>query len=43
ASVMGSNYNARLKPAEIMVDGSLVTLIRKRQTYEQLIQDEVVD
>lgn len=41
ASVMGSNYNARLKPAEVMVDGQSAKLIRKRQTFEQLIQDEV--
>ncbi|NTV45695.1 MAG: diaminopimelate decarboxylase, partial [Chlorobiales bacterium] len=43
ASVMGSNYNARLKPAEVMVDGKTAKLIRKRQTFEQLIQDEVTE
>ena len=40
AAVMGSNYNGRLRPAEVMVDGSEVTLVRKRETYEQLVQNE---
>lgn len=31
-----SNYNARLRPAEIMVNGEKVRLIRERQTLEQL-------
>ena len=41
AAVMGSNYNGRLRPAEVMVDGSEVTLVRKRETYEQLVQNEL--
>jgi len=41
-SVMGSNYNARLKPAEVMVSGGAHKLIRKRETYEQLIQNELL-
>ncbi len=40
AAVMGSNYNGRLRPAEVMVNGSEVTLVRKRETYEQLVQNE---
>jgi len=40
-SVMGNNYNGRLRPAEVMVDGEDATLIRKRDTFEQLIQNEV--
>ncbi len=33
---MSSNYNARSRPAEVLVDGSKFTLIRKRETYEDL-------
>jgi diaminopimelate decarboxylase len=41
AAVMGSNYNGRLRPAEVLVNGSEVRLIRRRETYEQLIQNEL--
>ncbi|NTU57769.1 MAG: diaminopimelate decarboxylase [Chlorobiaceae bacterium] len=41
AAVMGSNYNGRLRPAEVMVDGSEVKLIRRRETYGQLVQNEI--
>lgn len=41
ASVMSSNYNGRLRPAEVMVDGDKARLIRKRDTFEQLIQNEM--
>jgi diaminopimelate decarboxylase len=34
---MASNYNARLLPAEVLVDGSKFSVIRKRQTYEDLV------
>ena len=34
---MASNYNARCLPAEVLVDSDKFTLIRKRQTYEDLI------
>ncbi len=40
-SVMSNNYNGRLRPAEVMVDGDEARLIRKRETPEQLIQNEV--
>lgn len=40
-SVMCSNYNGRLRPAEVMVEGENAKLIRKRDTFEQLIQNEV--
>ena len=33
---MSSNYNARPRAAEVLVDGSKFTLIRKRETYEDL-------
>jgi len=41
AAVMSSNYNGRLRPAEVMVDSSEVRLIRRRETYEQLVQNEI--
>lgn len=34
--VLASNYNARPRPAEILVDGSICTLIRERERVEQL-------
>ncbi|MHC4791563.1 MAG: diaminopimelate decarboxylase, partial [Planctomycetota bacterium] len=34
---MASNYNARGRAAEVLVDGDKFTLIRKRETYEDLI------
>ncbi len=41
SAVMGSNYNGRLRPAEVMVNGSGVKLVRKRETLEQLVQNEL--
>jgi len=35
---MASHYNARLLPPEVMVDGDEVTLIRERQTMEDLVR-----
>jgi len=37
---MASNYNGRRRPAEAMVDGSRVTLVRRRETLEDLIRGE---
>lgn len=34
---MASNYNARPLAAEVLVDGDQFTIIRKRQTYEDLV------
>ncbi len=34
---MSSNYNARGRAAEVLVDGDRFTVIRKRETYEDLI------
>ena len=39
-STMASNYNARRRPAEIMVDGREVHLLRRRETYDDLIAHE---
>ena len=36
-SVMSSNYNSRLKVPEIMVDGSSLKLIKKRESFEDSI------
>jgi len=38
--VMASNYNSRLLPAEALVQGDRVTLIRRRQTWDDLVRDE---
>jgi diaminopimelate decarboxylase len=39
--VMASNYNSRPLPAEALVGGDKVALIRKRQTWEDLTAGEV--
>jgi len=39
--VMASNYNSRPLPAEALVHGKELKLIRKRQAWEDLIRDEV--
>jgi diaminopimelate decarboxylase len=39
--VMASNYNSRPLPAEILVEGEDATLVRKRQTLENLIEGEL--
>jgi len=39
---MSSNYNTRVRAAEILVDGSKYNLIRKRETYEDLVQHELI-
>ena len=38
--VMASNYNSRPLPAEALARGNKLTLIRKRQTLEDLVRDE---
>ncbi len=37
---MASQYNARVRPAEVLVDGSTFRLIRRRETYEDLVRGE---
>jgi diaminopimelate decarboxylase len=39
--VMASSYNSRPLPAEALVRGDKVSLIRRRQTWEDLVRDEV--
>ncbi|MBP7647847.1 MAG: diaminopimelate decarboxylase, partial [Comamonas sp.] len=38
---MSSNYNTRPLAAEVLVDGSKVQLIRRRQTVEELLALEL--
>jgi diaminopimelate decarboxylase len=42
-NAMASNYNTRLRPPEIMVDGSDVQIIKRRETFEELISFEDID
>lgn len=37
---MGSNYNSRLKPAEILVKNGEMIVIKERETFEDLIKGE---
>ncbi len=39
--VMASNYNSRALPAEILAEGGTATVIRKRQTLDDLIAGEL--
>lgn len=40
--VMASNYNSRPLPVEVLVDGADWRIIRKRQSYDDLIAGEVL-
>lgn len=40
-AVMGSTYNSRPLPAEILVDGNKTTVIRRRQTLDELLAQEL--
>ncbi len=39
---MSSNFNSRLKPAEVMVNGDKVSLIRKRDEFEDLLRNQII-
>jgi len=39
---MSSNYNSRPRVAEVLVDGSHYGIIRRRETFESLIQGETI-
>ncbi len=41
-SVMGSNYNSKPLAAEVLVQDGEANLIRARQTYEELMQGEII-
>jgi len=38
---MSSNYNSRRKAAEVLVDGSRFYSIRRRETYLDLVRQEL--
>ena len=38
--VAASNYNARVRPPEVLVDGAAWRIIRDRETYEDLVRGE---
>ncbi|HXJ17309.1 MAG TPA: diaminopimelate decarboxylase [Candidatus Polarisedimenticolia bacterium] len=40
--VQSSNYNARRRPAEILVEGNRFRIARRRQTYDDLVRGESV-
>ncbi|MBP6345210.1 MAG: diaminopimelate decarboxylase [Neisseriaceae bacterium] len=42
ASSMASNYNARVRAAEVMINGKDVKVVRQRETIAQLLADEQV-
>ena len=41
-SVMASNYNGRLRPAEVLVRGRRWALIRRRETVRDLIRHDII-
>ena len=40
--VMGSNYNSKPLAAEVLIDGGQAHLVRRRQTFEDIIAGEVI-
>ena len=38
---MSSNYNSRVKPAEVLIENGVPRLIRKRQHWKDLLRDQV--
>ena len=38
---MASNYNCRRKPAEVLVTGSKFKVVRRRESFEDLLKGEV--
>ena len=38
---LSSNYNTRVRPAEVLMEGSQPRLIRRRETYEELFAQEL--
>jgi diaminopimelate decarboxylase len=39
--VMASNYNTRPRPAEVMVNGRRAELVRRRETWRDLVRGEI--
>jgi diaminopimelate decarboxylase len=40
--VMASNYNTRPLPAEILVTDNVATVVRQRQTLDDLLAGEII-
>jgi len=40
---MSSNYNSRPRCPEVLVSGSQFRVIRKRETYEDLVRGEFIE
>jgi len=40
-SSMASTYNSRPRPAEVMVDGGVAKLVRRRETFQRMFEDEL--
>jgi diaminopimelate decarboxylase len=40
---MASNYNSRLRPAEVLVDGDRFAVITAREMYEDLVRREITE
>ena len=38
---MSSNYNSRMRSAEVLVDGKEFNIVRTRETFEDLIKNEI--
>jgi len=38
---MSNNYNSRLRPAEVLIDGKEINLIRRREDWDDLTRTEV--
>ena len=41
-AVMGSNYNTKPLAAEVLLDGDKAHLVRRRQTFEEILAGEVI-
>jgi diaminopimelate decarboxylase len=39
--VMSSNYNSRVRPAEVLVDDETFNIIRSRESFDDLIKNEI--
>ena len=39
---LASHYNSRVKPAEVLVSGGVVRLVRRRETLEDLMAGEIL-
>jgi diaminopimelate decarboxylase len=38
---MSSNYNSRVRPAEVLVDGETFNVVRSRESFDDLIKNEI--